>query len=92
MLPVYPYRQGGKAVGYFGIVNKRSCRRHSDIDNEVYYADFNWKELLNHPQCEGELYGNLQVPAETRLGVTAWTRKCSLREIEKIAYETEKSC
>lgn len=29
----------------FGIVTKKLLKAF-DIDNEVYYADFNWKELL----------------------------------------------
>ena len=37
--------RGGKRLATFGIVTKKLLKAF-DIDNEVYYADFNWKELL----------------------------------------------
>ena len=74
----------------FGIVTKKLLKAF-DIDNEVYYADFNWKRIAEgHPQCEGELYGNLKFPAVKRDLALLLDKKVQFAEIEKIAYETEK--
>ena len=37
--------KGGKRLATFGIVTKKILKAF-DIDNEVYYADLNWKELM----------------------------------------------
>jgi phenylalanyl-tRNA synthetase beta chain len=37
--------QSGKEIGNFGIVNKKILKL-TDIDNDVFYAELNWKELI----------------------------------------------
>ncbi len=37
--------RGGKRLASFGVVHKKLLKAF-DIDNEVYYADLNWKELM----------------------------------------------
>ena len=37
--------KGGKRLASFGIVTKKLLKAF-DIDNEVYFADLNWKELM----------------------------------------------
>ncbi|MEG0454616.1 MAG: phenylalanine--tRNA ligase subunit beta, partial [Bacteroides sp.] len=37
--------KGGKRLAEFGVVTKKLLKAF-DIDNEVYYADLNWKELM----------------------------------------------
>ena len=38
------HTRGGKLLATFGVVCKK-IQKAFDIDNEVYYADLNWKEL-----------------------------------------------
>ena len=37
--------KGGKRLATFGVVTKKMLKAF-DVDNEVYYADLNWKELM----------------------------------------------
>ena len=64
--------KGGKRLASFGIVTKKLLKTF-DIDNEVYYADLNWKELMKAIRSvKIELQGNFQIPCcETRLGIVA---------------------
>lgn len=39
------HTRGGKLLATFGVVCKK-IQKAFDIDNEVYYADLNWKELM----------------------------------------------
>lgn len=39
------HTKGGKRLASFGVVTKKLLKAF-DIDNEVYYADLNWKELM----------------------------------------------
>ena len=54
--------RGGKRLATFGVVTRKLLKAF-DIDNEVYYADLNWKELMKAiKNVKGKLYRNLQVP------------------------------
>lgn len=37
--------KGGKRLATFGVITRKLLKAF-DIDNEVYYADLNWKELM----------------------------------------------
>ncbi len=39
------YTRGGKLLATAGIISKK-IQKAFDIDNEVYYAEINWKELM----------------------------------------------
>lgn len=83
---------GGKRLATFGIVTKKLLKAF-DIDNEVYYADFNWKELLKAIRNVKVSYTEIsKFPAVKRDLALLLDKKVQFAEIEKIAYETEKSC
>ena len=62
-----------------------------DIDNEVYFADLNWKELLKAVRSVKVSYKELsKFPAVRRDLALLLDKNVQFAEIEKIAYETEK--
>lgn len=62
-----------------------------DIDNEVYYADLNWKELMKAIKSVKVSYTELsKFPAVKRDLALLIDRSVTFAEIEKIAYDTEK--
>lgn len=82
--------RGGKWLATFGIVTKKLLKAF-DIDNEVYYADFNWKELLKAIRNVKVSYTEIsKFPAVKRDLALLLDKKVQFAEIEKIAYETEK--
>lgn len=82
--------KGGKRLATFGIVTKKLLKAF-DIDNEVYYADFNWKELLKAIRNVKVSYTEIsKFPAVKRDLALLLDKKVQFAEIEKIAYETEK--
>ena len=82
--------RGGKRLATFGIVTKKLLKAF-DIDNEVYYADFNWKELLKAIRNVKVSYAEIsKFPAVKRDLALLLDKKVQFAEIEKIAYETEK--
>ncbi|WP_289119797.1 phenylalanine--tRNA ligase subunit beta [uncultured Bacteroides sp.] len=82
--------RGGKRLATFGIVTKKLLKAF-DIDNEVYYADFNWKELLKAIRNVKVSYTEIsKFPAVRRDLALLLDKKVQFAEIEKIAYETEK--
>ena len=62
-----------------------------DIDNEVYYADLNWKELMKAIRSVKISYKEIsKFPAVKRDLALLLDKNIQFAEIEKIAYETEK--
>ena len=62
-----------------------------DIDNEVYFADLNWKELLKAVRSAKVSYKELSKFLAVRRDLALLLDKnVQFAEIEKIAYETEK--
>ena len=82
--------KGGKRLATFGIVTKKILKAF-DIDNEVYYADLNWKELMKAIRSVKISYAEIsKFPAVKRDLALLIDKKVQFAEIEKIAYETEK--
>ncbi len=82
--------QGGKRLGVFGVVTKKQLKTF-DIDNEVYYADLNWKELMKAIRSVKVSFKELsKFPAVKRDLALLLDKDVQFAEIEKIAYETEK--
>ena len=82
--------QGGKRLGVFGVVTKKQLKTF-DIDNEVYYADLNWKELMKAIRSVKVSFKELsKFPAVKRDLALLLDKNVQFAEIEKIAYETEK--
>lgn len=82
--------RGGKRLATFGSISKKLLKAF-DIDNEVYYADLNWKELLKAIKNIKVNYTELsKFPAVKRDLALLLDKKVQFAEIERIAYETEK--
>ena len=62
-----------------------------DIDNEVYFADLNWKELMKAIRSVKISYKEIsKFPAVKRDLALLLDKNVQFAEIEKIAYDTEK--
>ena len=84
------HTKGGKRLASFGVVTKKLLKAF-DIDNEVYYADLNWKELMKAIRSVKISYKEIsKFPAVKRDLALLLDKNIQFAEIEKIAYETEK--
>ena len=82
--------KGGKRLATFGVVTKKLLKVF-DIDNEVYYADIDWKELMKAIRSVKISYKEIsKFPAVKRDLALLLDKNVQFAEIEKIAYETEK--
>ena len=82
--------KGGKRLASFGIITKKLLKVF-DVDNEVYYADLNWSELLKAIRSVKVSYKEIsKFPAVKRDLALLIDKNIQFVEIEKIAYETEK--
>ena len=82
--------RGGKRLATFGVVTKKILKAF-DIDNEVYYADLNWKELMKAiKSCKVNFTELTKFPAVKRDLALLLDKKVQFAEIEKIAFDTEK--
>ena len=82
--------KGGKRLATFGVVTKKLLKAF-DIDNEVYYADLDWKELMKAIRSVKISYKEIsKFPAVKRDLALLLDKDIQFAEIEKIAYETEK--
>ena len=82
--------RGGKRLATLGIVTRKITKAF-DIDNEVYYADLNWKELMKAAKGVKVNFTELsKFPAVKRDLALLLDKQVQFAEIEKIAYETEK--
>ena len=84
------HTRGGKLLATFGVLHKKT-QKAFDIDNEVYYADLNWKELMKAIKNNTVAYKEIsKFPAVKRDLALLIDKKVQFAEIEKIAYETDK--
>ena len=84
------HTRGGKLLATFGVVSKKILKAF-DIDNEVYYADLNWKELMKAIKGNAVYYKEIsKFPAVKRDLALLIDKNVQFAEIEKIAYETDK--
>ena len=84
------HTRGGKLLATLGVVSKKP-QKAFDIDNEVYYADINWKELMKVIKAAKVSYTEIsKFPAVKRDLALLIDKNVQFAEIEKIAYETEK--
>lgn len=84
------HTRGGKLLATFGVLHKK-IQKAFDIDNEVYYADLNWKELMKAIKNNTVAYKEIsKFPAVKRDLALLIDKKVQFAEIEKMAYETDK--
>ena len=82
--------QGGKQLAVIGVVSHKILKAF-DIENDVYYADLNWKELMKAASAVKVNFKELsKYPAVKRDLALLLDKNIRFAEIEKIAYETDK--
>ncbi|MBR5846626.1 MAG: phenylalanine--tRNA ligase subunit beta [Bacteroidaceae bacterium] len=82
--------RGGKLLATVGIVSKKITKAF-DIDNEVYYADINWKNLLQAIKSVKVSYTELsKFPSVKRDLALLLDKNVQFADIERIAYECER--
>jgi phenylalanyl-tRNA synthetase beta chain len=83
--------KSGKCLGTWGVITKK-CLKVFDIENEVYYAELNWKELTRMIHLSTRVaYKELPKYPSVRRDVALLIDKdIPFAEIERIAYKTEK--
>ena len=84
------HTRGGKLLATVGIVSKKITKAF-DIDNEVYYADINWKNLLQAIKSVKVSYSELsKFPSVKRDLALLLDKNVQFADIERIAYECER--
>ncbi len=84
------HTRGGKQLATYGIVNHK-IQKAFDLDNTIYYAEINWKELMKAIKEVKISYKELgKFPVVKRDLALLLDKSVPFVEIEKIAYETEK--
>ena len=82
--------KGGKRLAAFGVITKKQLKAF-DIDNEVYYADLNWNELMKAIKSVKVSYKEIsKFPAVKRDLALLIDKQIQFAEIEKIAYDTDR--
>lgn len=80
----------GKSIAAYGIVNP-TIRKTFDINNEVYFADVNWTELLNAVKNVKVEFKELSKFHAVRRDLALLIDKdVPFVEIERVAYQTER--
>jgi phenylalanyl-tRNA synthetase beta chain len=84
------HTRGGKLLATVGIVSKKITKAF-DIDNEVYYADINWKNVLQAIKSVKVSYSELsKFPSVKRDLALLLDKGVQFADIERIAYECER--
>ncbi len=82
--------KGGKRLASFGVVTRKQLKAF-DIDNEVYYADLNWKELMKAIRSAKVSYKEIsKYPAVKRDLALLIDKNTQFADIEKIAFDTDR--
>ena len=82
--------KNGDNLGYMAIVAPALCKQF-DIDNPVYYADLNWKQLVRQNKLYKPVINDLPKFPEVRRDFALLVDKNVLfAELEKAAFETER--
>ncbi|MBR5842003.1 MAG: phenylalanine--tRNA ligase subunit beta [Bacteroidaceae bacterium] len=84
------HTRGGKLLATVGIVSKKITKAF-DIDNEVFYADINWKNVLQAIKSVKVSYTELsKFPSVKRDLALLLDKNVQFADIERIAYECER--
>ena len=84
------HTRGGKLLATVGVVSKKITKAF-DIDNEVFYADINWKNVLQAIKSVKVSYTELsKFPSVKRDLALLLDKNVQFADIERIAYECER--
>ena len=82
--------RSGKTLGAFGIVSKKQLKTF-DIENDVFYADFIWDNLLKEAKKHKTTFTEISKYPEVKRDLSLLIdQNTTFAEIEKIAYESER--
>ena len=86
----FVYKAGKKQIVKIGKV-KKSILKYFDIKNEVFYADFNWDNVLNTLNVKPSFYKDLPKYPEVRRDLALLIDKhVKFEQLEQLALQTEK--
>lgn len=81
---------GGKQLAISGIVHPK-IRKQADIDQEVYFADIQWNNVLKEIKRHKVQFSEIpRYPEVKRDLALLLDKEITFAQIEKIAFETEK--
>ncbi len=84
------YTHGGKQLAVMGIVDRKQLKKF-DIDNEVYFADLNWQNILSEIKKHKITYSEIsKFPEVKRDLALLLDKQIPFAEISKIAFNTER--
>lgn len=82
--------RGGKLLATYGVLTKK-LQKAFDLDDEVYYAEINWHELMKAVKNVKVSYTEIsKYPAVKRDLALLLDKNVQFAEVEKIAYDTER--
>lgn len=82
--------RNGKVLAEFGIVSQKMLKL-TDIDNEVFFADINWDNVLKSVRKNIVLYQDIsRFPAVSRDLALLLDKNVEFEQVEEIARQTEK--
>ena len=82
--------KNGDNLGYMAIVSPALCKQF-DIDNPVYFADLNWKQLLHQNKIYKPVINDLpKFPEVKRDFALLVDKSVQFADLQKAAFETER--
>lgn len=84
------YSYKNKQIAAIGKVNNYLCKKF-EIKQDVFYADIHWEELISHISDNSIIYEEVPKFPEVRRDLALLiTKTTEFKELEKIAWETER--
>jgi len=84
------YRKGEKIIVEFGVVSKKSSNK-LDISAEVFFADFDWDQIMRSVRNNKISYAEVsKFPSVRRDLSMLLSKEISFEQLKQIAYKTEK--
>ena len=84
------YRKGEKIIVEFGVVSKKSSNK-LDISAEVFFADFDWDQIMRSVRNNKISYAEVsKFPSVRRDLSMLLSKDISFEQLKQIAYKTEK--
>jgi len=79
----------GKALVTFGEVSHTVLKNH-DVKGEVFYADFNWKNILSLASAKREIKEIVKFPQVSRDLALVIEKNVQFAQLKQLAYQVEK--
>ena len=84
------YHKGEKIIVEFGVVSKKSLNK-LDISAEVFFADFDWDQIMRSVRNNKISYAEVsKFPSVRRDLSMLLSKEISFEQLKQIAYKTEK--